>query len=332
MLASILTATGLIKTAFGVVGISSAALGDVIAWCALAIATAVASGSGINGLYIELISAAYVTFTMTFCRWLLKKLHLYFVSKGQENSRLLVTIIFLFLLLNCYFCENLGIHSFFGAFVAGMASPKGGKFAHDLMPKLELITIELLIPLYFASSRMKTNLGAISGSYNGAVTVAIIVFGVALKVIPTSLTTALVAKQGWRFSLGIGVLMNTRGLVEIIALNVGLQLRVFSDRLFTMMVVMALATTFMTAPALYFIYQRSFNSEQYKREARFTEVRMVEVNEDFLVVDVKVSKSTDDIQISDALQMEETKGSGVSGKTTEISNGPDDENLLHVLG
>ena len=168
---------------------------------------------------------------------------------------------FLLLLASSFFCEVLGIHSFFGAFIAGIICPKTGRFNADLLPKLELVTVELLLPLFFAASGMRTSLGSLNDKFYGGITVLIFVITTLAKFLPGCLVTKIVTRRPWRFSISVGILMNTRGLVELIALNIGLQLKILSPRLFTMLIIMALVTTFMTCSLVHLIYVRKNKAE-----------------------------------------------------------------------
>jgi len=170
--------------------------------------------------------------------------------------------VFLLLIASAFFCDILGIHSFFGAFIAGIICPKSGQFNNELFPKLELITVELLLPLFFASSGMRTNLGSLNDCFYGGITVLIIVVASLGKFLPALFATKVVTRRSWKFSAAVGILMNTRGMVELIALNIGLQLGILSPRLFTMLIIMALVTTFITCPLMWFVYIRTYVREQ----------------------------------------------------------------------
>jgi Kef-type K+ transport system membrane component KefB len=256
VLASLLTSTGLLSTPIGISALSCAAIDDVLAWTSLAVASSFAKGSGIVGLYVFLVAIGWVLFMILLVRPALAKYHEHLMEKDDEMNKTFLVVIIFNLLLAGLFCELLGIHSFFGAFVAGLISPKKGKFAHFLFPKIELITNELLLPLFFASSGMKTNIGSIdSGFYVGLVVLLYFVATLA-KFLPACFVAKLVTKRDWRFCIGLGFLMNTRGLVQLIALSIGLSLKILSPRLFTIHVIVALLTTFTTAPALWFVYQK----------------------------------------------------------------------------
>jgi len=136
------------------------------------------------------------------------------------------------------------------------------------------MTKELLLPLYFASSGIKTNIGSLTEGRDWGYVVAIICIAVAVKFIPGFLVSHFFVKREWRFSVTFGFLMNTRGLVELIALNVGLQTGVLSTRLFTILIIMAIITTLMTSPLLWTIYKIPYQAElDRERHARMEVIR-----------------------------------------------------------
>ena len=197
----------------------------------------------------------------TIVRWLLLYAHKYFLKRNDEMNRTYLVCVFLILLASSCFCDLLGIHSFFGAFITGIICPKSGQFNKELFPKIELVTVHLLLPLFFAASGMRTSLGSLNDKYYGGITVLIFVLATLAKFLPGCFLTKIITKRSWRFSISVGILMNTRGLVELIALNIGLQLKILSPRVFTMFIIMALVTTFMTSPLVWIIYLRKNQSE-----------------------------------------------------------------------
>jgi Kef-type K+ transport system membrane component KefB len=211
----------------------------------------------------------------TIVRWLVLSAHAFFVKRDDEMNRTFLVGIFLLLLGSSFFCDILGIHSFFGAFIAGVICPKSGQFNTTLYPKLELVTVELLLPLFFAASGMRTNLGSLNDKFHIAVTVLICVIAALTKFLPGCFVTKIVTRRPWRFSASVGILMNTRGLVELIALNIGVQLKILSPRLFTMFIIMALATTFMTCPLLWLVYLRKYKSTPFDNNETNTNQEIV---------------------------------------------------------
>ena len=177
----------------------------------------------------------------TIVRWVILRIYAFFVNRNDETDRTFLVVLFLMLLASFCFCDLLGIHSFFSAFIAGIVCPKSDRF-----------NAELLLPLFFfiTASGMRTSLGSLNDKFYSGLTVLIFVIATLAKFLPGCLVTKIVTRRPWKFSIGVGVLKNTRGLVKLIALNIGLQLNIVSPRLFTMLIIMALVTTFMTCPLL----------------------------------------------------------------------------------
>ena len=210
---------------------------------------------------VVLIAIGYVIFMFTVVKWTLGRIHRSLLKRNNEMNLLFLMGVFLVLIASAFFCEVLGIHSFFGAFIAGIVCPKSGKFTAELFPKLELVTVQLILPLFFAASGMRTSLGSLNDKFYGGITVLIFAVATLAKFLPAFFITKIVTRESWKFSTAVGILMNTRGLVELIALNIGLQLHILSPRLFTMFIIMALVTTFMTCPLLWLVYLRTYKPE-----------------------------------------------------------------------
>jgi Kef-type K+ transport system membrane component KefB len=155
----------------------------------------------------------------------------------------------IFLLVSVWITEALGIHALFGAFLAGIVMPKGGKLEAGLRGRLESITLVLLLALFFAYSGLRTSVGLLNAIDAWLLCALILLVAVGSKLLVSAVSVR-ASEMSWRESLAVGVLVNTRGLVELVILNVGLDLHVISPALFSMMVMMALATTLMTGPLL----------------------------------------------------------------------------------
>lgn len=259
VLASILSAANLLDRPVGVVALSAAALDDIVAWCVLAVASSFAkNGSAVSGLYTLCLSVAYVL-TMVFAlRPSLRLLHGHLVKRDLHNNRYYFCVLMVLLIGSAYCTEAIGIHPFFGAFLMGLITPHEGNFAEVLIPRMSLVTREVLLPLYFVNSGIKTNIGTLNTARYWGVTLAIIIIATLAKFVPSCLATKLLTRRTWRFSVTIGLLMNTRGLVEIIALNIGLSLGILSTRLFTMLILMAIATTIITSPLVWAFFLRHY--------------------------------------------------------------------------
>ncbi len=250
VLARIVQERGIHKTKLGAIVITCAAADDITAWCMLAAVIAIVkAGSFVSAIYILLAAIAYVLMMLFVVKPFLKRIgDLY----GNKNSlsKPVVAIFFLTLILSSYLTEIIGIHALFGAFMTGVIMPDISKFRNVIIEKVEDVSVILLLPLFFVFTGLRTEIGLINNDpYLWKVTGCIIAVAVIGKFVGSALAAKFVG-QSWRDSLTIGALMNTRGLMELVVLNIGLDLKVLTPEVFTMMVIMALVTTFMTGPAL----------------------------------------------------------------------------------
>jgi Kef-type K+ transport system membrane component KefB len=250
VLARILTETGLFDTPLGRLGIACAAVGDLMGWCMLAyIVVVVRADQTAAPFWLTLSgSVAFALFMVSGGRRWLHAFERHYLSHGgfTENS---LALIILFILASALATEQLGVHLLFGAFLAGTVMPKQGAFIQDLKGKFESITVVLLLPLYFAFTGLRTSIGLMKGAQMWTYCAAII-FVAVLGKLGGTIAAGRAVGMGWRDSAALGALMNTRGLMELVILNIGLDIGVISPPLFSMMVLMALVTTFMTTPLL----------------------------------------------------------------------------------
>lgn len=244
VLARILKDRGLQSTPLGVMALTCAAIDDVTAWCLLAFVAAVAQAEASAALVTLGLTAAFVAAMVLVVRPLVRALMARDVITPRSTALVLVGVV-----LSALATELIGIHALFGAFALGAAIPHDSPLAHELRNKIEDVVLVLFLPAFFALTGMRTELGLLDSGADWLVCGAIIVLATAGK-LGGSTAAARFAGLPWRESLSIGVLMNTRGLVELVVLNVGLDLRVISPTVFTMMVMMALVTTAMTSPLL----------------------------------------------------------------------------------
>jgi Kef-type K+ transport system membrane component KefB len=249
VLARIVQERGIHKTRLGTIVITCAAADDITAWCLLAAVIAIVkAGTFVSSLYIIGLAILYVLMMLFVVKPFLKRVgDLY--SNSENLSKPVVAIFFLTLVVSSYLTEVIGIHALFGAFMTGAIMPDIPKFRNIFIEKVEDISVILLLPLFFVFTGLRTEIGLINEPYLWKVTGCIILVAVAGKFIGSALAAKFVG-QNWRDSLTIGALMNTRGLMELVVLNIGYELGVLSPKVFTMMVIMALVTTFMTGPAL----------------------------------------------------------------------------------
>lgn len=253
VLARILSERNLLRTRVGAVTIACAAVSDVVAWSILAVVIVIVRAQGGETLVITLVgSLVYVALMVTVVRRGLRVLEGYYRNRGRFTHDL-VGVVLLVALGSAWITEWLGIHALFGAFVAGTVMPQNRRFVTDLTDRLEDVTVVLLLPLFFASTGLRTSIGLLArgGAWGdfGLITLVAVAGkfgGSALAARATGLS--------WRESGALGILMNTRGLMELVILTIGLELGVISPLLFSMMVFMAIITTFMATPVLEWLY------------------------------------------------------------------------------
>lgn len=266
VLARILTERNLMRTRVGAVTIACAAIDDVTAWAILAVVIAIVRASEAHApLWVTLAGSALYVLAMVLAvrpglRW--------FERRHDQRGRIdqtSMTAAFLGLLVSAWVTEKLGIHALFGAFCFGAVMPKGKHFVHQLNDKLEDLTVLFLLPLFFASAGLRTEIGLVQGAemwgYFGLIMLVAVVgkFG-------GSTIAARISGLNWREAGALGILMNTRGLMELVILSIGIELGVISPALFAMMVLMALVTTCMTTPILQLLYPlRLLRAEEAER-------------------------------------------------------------------
>ncbi len=253
VLARILSERRLMRTRIGAITIACAAVDDVTAWCVLAFVVSIVRASGFAAAALTTgYALCYIGFMVFLVRPFLAQLGARTSSKEVLNQNL-VAVTFVLLLLSSMATELIGIHALFGAFLFGAIMPREGGYAPALAEKLEDFVVVFMLPLFFAFSGLRTQINLLNSAdtwiYCGLITLA-----ACLGKFGGSSLAAKWTGLSWRDSTAIGILMNTRGLMELIVLNIGLDLGVLSPALFTMMVLMALITTFMTTPLLHFFY------------------------------------------------------------------------------
>jgi Kef-type K+ transport system membrane component KefB len=249
VLARILAESNLIGTRIGTVAIACAAVDDVFAWSLLAAVVLLVRGSR-DALPLPLTlggTAAFVLLMIVVARPLLARLRWVDADRGGlTRDRLAILILLAF--ASAWVTERLGLHSVFGAFLMGCVLPRDRRLARDLEAGLAGAVV-LLLPLFFAETGLRTSVRLLDGTAMWLVCLLIILVAVAGKFGGAALA-ARVTGMPWREAAALGVLMNTRGLMELVILHVGLDVRVITPALFAMMVIMALVTTFMTTPIL----------------------------------------------------------------------------------
>ncbi|WP_108822338.1 cation:proton antiporter [Dysgonomonas sp. Marseille-P4361] len=249
VMARIIHERGINKTPLGSTIITCAAIDDITAWCLLATVVAIVNaGSVASALFIILLAIIYIIFMFKVVRPFLKRI-VELQASSRFLSRSLISIIFLVLFLSAYASEVIGIHALFGAFLAGVIMPTNISFRNLFTEKIEDVSLVLLLPLFFVYTGLRTQIGLLNEPRLWYACLAIIGLAVVGKMMGSAFAARFVG-QNWKNSLTIGALMNTRGLMELVVLNIGLDLGILTPEIFAMMVVMALVTTFMTSPIL----------------------------------------------------------------------------------
>src|SRR6188768_1900352 len=257
VLARILAERNLIRTKLGAIALACAAADDVTAWCLLAWVVSVVHAKGTSAALITCFEAlAFAGGMLFFVRPLLARLGTRITTR-ENLTQNVVAFTFVLLLASALISEVIGIHALFGAFLFGTIMPRQGDYAHALAERLEDFVVVALLPLFFAYSGLRTELGLLSNSSDWLLCASLIAVACIGK-FGGSFCVARLTGMSTRDSAALGVLMNTRGLMELIVLNVGLDLGVISPKIFTTMVIMALVTTVMTTPLLQLVAPRSF--------------------------------------------------------------------------
>lgn len=253
VLARILEERGLAKTPLGSASIACAAVDDVTAWCILAVVVAIARAQGIAPALLTIVLAlAFVITMIAFIRpWVERTLG----RNGRSHGRLWVAGTVIFAFASAWITEMIGIHALFGAFLAGVVAPPQKEFRAALREKLEVVVTVFLLPLFFAFTGLRTQIGLLDDAKSWLICAAVIAIAVAGK-LGGSMLAARWTGMGWRDSFSVGALMNTRGLMELIVLNIGYDLGILSQKIFAVLVLMALVTTFMTGPLLELVEAR----------------------------------------------------------------------------
>jgi Kef-type K+ transport system membrane component KefB len=254
VLVRILQGLGMFDSGIGVVVLTCALVDDVTAWSLLALVVALVTASSVTGVLLTLtLTAAFIAVLVLVVRPLLKRL-VGWVNPAAAPLGLVAV------LLCAMATEWIGVHAMFGAFLFGLIFPRANPIADWLGEKAGGLTTALMLPLFFAYSGLRTDIGLLGG--NGALWLwcgAILVVAVAGKLVGSAVSARALG-EGWNRSLQIGTLMNCRGLTELVVLNVGLDLGVLSRTLFTMLVIMALVSTAMAAPLVNWLSRRDFDS------------------------------------------------------------------------
>lgn len=270
VLARIIQERGINKQPIGPVVITCAAIDDITAWCLLAAVIAIVkAGSLTSSIFVILAAVAYVIVMFKVVRPILKRVVNSHHSR-QNISKSVAATFFIVLFISSYITELIGIHALFGAFLAGVMMPTDTKFRNMLIEKIEYVSLIVLLPLFFVYTGLRTEIGLLNTAHLWLVCGLITAVAVIGKFWGSAFASRFVGLS-WKDSFIIGTLMNTRGLMELVVLNIGLDLGILSPQIFAMMVIMALGTTFMTSPFLSLINRVFKNkiSEEEKQSKHF---------------------------------------------------------------
>lgn len=263
VMARILHEKGYAKKTFGSMMITIAAVDDLTAWCILAVVIAyIKAGTIVGALPTIGLSVLYLAGMFGVVRPFLKKVGEIYITP-EILSRAVVGFIFLFLLLSAFVTEVIGIHAFFGAFVAGVVMPPNLQFKKVFSDKIEDVSLVLLLPLFFVFTGLRTQIGLLNSP--SLWMTCLVVCGVAIGgKFFGGMLSARFTGHSWKESVMVGVLMNTRGLIELVVLNIGYDLKILSPEIFAIMIIMAISTTLLTSPILDFvewIYDRQWKKK-----------------------------------------------------------------------
>ena len=229
--------------------LSVAAIGDVVAWCILAVVIAIVKSGGISHSIVTIVlSIVYISGMFFLVKPLMFRIGRVYASR-ETMSKPIVALVFLLILLSSLITEAIGIHALFGAFMAGVVMPDNLNFKRVFTEKIEDISLVILLPLFFVSTGLRTEIGLINSTHLWIVCSLITLAAIIGKFGGTLLASRYTGLS-WSHSLALGVLMNAKGLMELIVLNIGYDLGILSPEVFAMLVIMALATTLITGPGL----------------------------------------------------------------------------------
>ncbi len=259
MLARIIYERGLSGTSLGTLALAAGAIDDAAAWCVLAIVLAsfgggdsVFLGMQVNPAVLAIAGGVlYATFMLTGGRRLLAKLGALAEREGGVSSTMLAIVLGLFC-LSAWFTDAIGIHAVFGGFILGIAMPRG-VITEEVTRMLEPFTVIFLLPMFFTFSGLNTRLAVMLESSILLVAVVVLLASTLGKGVACWAAARLNGEDN-RTSLAIGALMNARGLMELIIINIGLQKGVIGPKLFAILVIMAIVTTLMASPIFEWVY------------------------------------------------------------------------------
>ncbi len=253
VLARLLEERHMLTSKIGALALLCAAIDDVIGWCLLAFVIAIIQATGAGSMIRMLVLLVlFVAVMLGVVRPLLL-----FADRHLKSKSTLLALIVVLLLLSAYTTSALGIHPVFGAFLMGIILPRRTAFFEQIQ-SIDKLNNLLFLPLYFVSNGLKTHIGLINSPALWFLCALILIVACLSKILGGTFSLKIFGAS-WKESLTLGTLMNTRGLVELILLNIALDLKVISPTLFAMLVIMAVVTTMMAPPLLFFLGYRQEN-------------------------------------------------------------------------
>jgi Kef-type K+ transport system membrane component KefB len=250
VLARIIQEHNLTRTTLGAAAITSAAIDDVTAWCILAVVVGIVqSGSSAGAYAVVSLALVYAGIAVFAVRPALRQWLAPSRSGSPQIAPAKLAVVFMILLASGLLTESIGIHALFGAFLAGVIMPEEGAFKTKLVASVEGVSTLILLPVFFAFTGLRTEIGLLNDAHSWLICGAIVAVAVIGKM-GGSIAAARFTGLEWRESAALGALMNTRGLVELVVLNIGYDIGVLTPKIFTMLVIMAIVTTMMTGPLL----------------------------------------------------------------------------------
>ena len=257
MLARIIHFKKLNGTTMGTVAIGAGAIDDATAWCLLAVVLASFDDNWTHAIQNIGGGLLYVSVALIFVRPMLQRLESLMVKDESLTEAGLVVGLAL-MSLGAWFTDMIGLHAVFGAFVMGAVMPRQ-YMARDLIARIQPLTVALLLPLFFTYSGLNTKIGLLNTGYLWMMCAAVLVAAILGKGVACWLAARATGISN-REALGIGTLMNARGLMELIIINIGLQRGIISEELFALLVIMAVVTTLMASP----IFERLVGTGTYQ--------------------------------------------------------------------
>ena len=272
VLARLLEERGMLATKIGMLALICAAIDDVVGWCLLAVVIAFINATGAASVAITI---AFLGLFVGIMLGVVRPL-LFFADRHLKSKRALMVLTVVLLLLSAYATNAMGIHPVFGAFMMGIILPRRTVFV-ELVQSIDQVNNLLFLPLYFVYNGLRTHIGLINSPALWLICGLVLIVACLGKILGGSLSLKVLG-ESWKESFTLGTLMNTRGLVELIVLNIGLDLGVISQTFFAMLVIMAVVTTMMAPPLLYFLGYRQKNVRG-KEPTEWSESKVVDLNE-----------------------------------------------------